>query len=183
MTIVSQKDVLFAKVQEFDVAQRTVDRVRSEMHCIIAVLPGEEQSKEAGVPSTSAENLYGVARSRNDECSEELLHYAQLDDSLGNKRSRPVVLGKHKPTVACPKLPPKPAKRMSRMEKKARIQEALLYHVANPHLTQAQAALHYGLEPKALSRPYAKKLKETLLSKREKSSKAVADDYLYNEKR
>jgi len=39
------------------------------------------------------------------------------------------------------------------------------------------------LEPKALSRPYAKKLKETLLSKRDKPSKAVTDDYLYNEKR
>ena len=78
----------------------------------------------------------------------------------------------------------KPAtKKMSPLEKRARIQEALLYHAANPQLTEKQVAMQHGLEPKALSRQYAKKLKKTLAPSRDKTPKDIADDYLYNEKR
>jgi len=69
------------------------------------------------------------------------------------------------------------------MEKRALIQEALVYHVANPRLTQEQVALYFGLEPKALSRRYAKKLKATMSPNRDKTPKDIAEDYLQNEKR
>ena len=78
----------------------------------------------------------------------------------------------------------KPAtKRMKPLGKKARIQEALLYHAANPRLTQEQVAVHHGLEPKALSRPYANKLKRAMPPERSKTPKDEAEDFLCKERR
>ena len=72
---------------------------------------------------------------------------------------------------------------MKPLEKKARVQEALLYRAENPHLTLEQAAVQHDLEPKALSRSYAQKLKKAMPLDRNKTSKDEADDFLYNEKR
>ena len=76
---------------------------------------------------------------------------------------------------------------MNPLEKKARVQEALLYFAANKpsnkDLTQEAVAVQHGLEPKALSRKYANKLKKAMPHDRDKTPKDMADDFLYKEKR
>jgi len=76
---------------------------------------------------------------------------------------------------------------MNPLEKKARIQEALLYYAANKpgnkDLTLEKVAVRHGLEPKALSREYANKLKKAMPHDRDKTPKDMADEFLYNEKR
>jgi len=72
---------------------------------------------------------------------------------------------------------------MNPLEKKARVQEALLHCKENPHLTLEQVAVQHGLEPKALSRSYANKLKKAMPPDRSKTPKDEAEDFLYSEKR
>ena len=177
-TIAAQTDLLIGKMHEWDTGQRMADRARSEMHCIIAALPGEARQGEVGTPPTPHGNEWAPH---------------SLWESRGNARNRPVVVPTAPPEVVrvepLPTSVPKPktskssATRMNSLEKKARIQEALLYRKENPHLTLEQAATHLGLEIKALSRSYANKLKKAMPPDRNKTPKDEADDFLYNEKR
>jgi uncharacterized coiled-coil protein SlyX len=182
MTPASHKDLLLFKFQEFVSAHQTADRARSDMHCIIAELPGGEKTDEPSKPEESKQTA---------ACShcENQTFYSLMESGV-NTRNRPIVTKTLKPDTIDPEpvTDSKPvsksvARRMSSLEKRAAIQEALIYHAANPHLTQEQIAIHHGLEPKALSRSYAKKLKKSMAPNREKTPKDVADDYLYNEKR
>ena len=193
MTITTYKDQLFSKVNELGVAQQEVDRLRSAIHCIIATLPGEVKDKASGLPPSvcesrqSAQPAQSAARSPHDECY------------CTKPRPRPVLEKKDciegQPLIAAPQpemVKTKPAskpkstpaaKRMNSLEKKARIQEALLYRKENPHLTLGQVAVRHGLEPKALSRSYANKLKKAMPPDRDKTPKDEADDFLYGEQR
>ena len=160
-------------MDEFVAVQETANRKRSEMHCIIAALPDGETS--AGTPVTAHS-----PRSFS-------------DNNICDSRNRPILIAKPDKTPPSQPSPPqqksvvKPkVKRQNPLEKKAKTQEALVFCMENPHLTLKQVAIQYGLEPKALSRPYAIKLKKAMFPNREtreKPSKEVTDDFLYNEKR
>jgi hypothetical protein len=197
MAIALYQDQLLIKFQEFDAAQQTVDRTRSEMHCIIAALPCEKQPEETTILPASHGNRPTVSLYPKNDCYENPEPHSALNTKSENrdddKRTRPTVA--KRPTVVAPQPDvadsepvSKPSsksatKKISPFEKKARTQEALLYHASNPQLTQKQVALRHGLEPKALSRQYAKKLRKSLAPSRDKTPKDVADDFLYNEKR
>jgi len=164
--ITSQKDQLFTTLHEFTSAQQRADKARSDMHCIIAALPDEEKPRDTGTPITPS----------------------------GNARERPVVTPTLPGVAEVEPIPKTVSKskasaskvattRMNSLEKKARVQVALLYRAENPHLNLEQVAAHHGLELKALSRSYAQKLKKAMSPHRNMTPKDVADDFLYNEKR
>ena len=208
MTITSHKEQLLTRFQEFVIAQQelttvqqTMNQKRSEMHCIIAALPDEETSdgEKPEVTDTSNaayENAPTIAR-HQDAGSCENQTYGRLDHNSRDPRNRPFLIVQPQSDVfeseplssqqAPPQLAVRPkTKRLSPSEKKAKIQEALVFCMENPHLTLMQVAIQHGLEPKALSRSYAGKLKKAMFPNREtraKPAKAVADDFLYNEKR
>jgi len=130
---------------------------------------------------------FDTAQQRVDRTRSEMhCIISSLPSSVAATSSRPILIKPQSEIVELkpsPKLASKPlVKRMSPPEKKGKVQEALLYHVENPHLTQEQVAVQHGLEPKALSRPYAKKLKKAIPSNRDKTPKDEADDFLYNGK-
>ena len=166
MTIASHKDLLVDTLNEWDTAQQTANKRRSDMHRIIAALP-----EEAGTPLAPAVP------------SQKSTQRPVLDKS-GGAKDRPVLTMAPQPEIVEAKSTSKPAtKRMSPLEKKARIQEALLYRQKNSHLTLEQVAVQHGLEPKALSRSYANKLKKAMPPERSKTPKDEAEDFLYKEKR
>jgi hypothetical protein len=154
------------------------------MHCIIAALPDEGKPEEIGAPSASCGIESTHAHPQNDG-EDAMQALRPLSGEEYNPKNRPVVTGTApQPVVVDAKSRAKSvSKRMSPQEKKARTQEALIYFAANPHLTQEQVAIHHGLEPRALSRHYAKKLKKSMSPNRDKTPKDMADDFLYNEKR
>ena len=177
MTNTSRKDLLFTRLQELTTGQQIVDRARSDMHCIIATLPDKVTQEEIGTPPTP--------------CGNEQAHLSSLE-SRNNIRNRPVVITTPPEVIEVEPVPkpilkpnaPKPStKRMKPLEKKARTQEAMIYHAEHPHLTQEQVAIQYGLERRALSREHARKIKRVMPHDRDKTPKDMADDFLYNEKR
>jgi len=91
MTITSQKDLLFSTFQEFDIAQQTVDRTRSQMHCIIAALPNEESQQTIPLPLQSYRN-----RPTLEKClitgSEKQTSCPSLKNNGNSQKSRPVVM-------------------------------------------------------------------------------------------
>jgi hypothetical protein len=182
MTTALPKALLLTTFQEYDTAQQRAGTARSKMHCIIAALPDE--GKPVGTPSASCDVESTVAHSQNDgDCAKQPLR--PLFEKEYNPKNRPFVTGTAPQSVIADSkpLPKSVPKRMSPQEKKARTQEALIYLAANSHLTQEQAAIYHGLEEKALSRPYAKKIKKSMSPNRDKTPKDIADDFLYNEKR
>ena len=193
MAMTSHKETLLDTYREFDTAQRTADKARSKMHCIIAALPGEVKDKASGLPPSvcesrqSAQPAQSAARSPHDECDGTKPRPRPVLEKRDWAEGQPLIAAsqpemvKTKP-AAKPKSTPA-AKRMNSLEKKARIQEALLYRKENPHLTLEQVAVRHGLEPKALSRSYANKLKKAIPPDRDKTPKDEADDFLYSEKR
>jgi len=197
MTIAAQTDLLIVKMNEWDTGHRMADKARSDMHCIIATLPGTEKPSgkmpgDIGVPPTPYESGQTITHPQRDACGTKQTLRPLLESTSVSKKNRPVLaVTAPQPNVADtrviskPPSKPRPAssRRMNAMEKRAKIQEAILYHAANPHLTQKQVAVQHGLEPKSLSRQYAKKLKKSLAPSRDKTPKDIADDYLYNEKR
>lgn len=191
MTTVSPKDLLFAKVEEMVATHQKADRVRSEMHCLIAALPGEEKPQNTSTSSMCRRDRPTIIHRQHDGHSETHMHQPLPENRVPTQNSPAAASSQSEVTrselpslPAVAEKPKKPrAKRMNPMEKKARTQEAILCLEANPHLNQKQVAIQHGLEPKALSRQYANKLKKSMRPAREKTPKDVADDYLYNEKR
>ena len=108
--------------------------------------------------------------------------------SLMPRRDRPVITAAipqqddgEVTSVALPGSKPA-ARRMNPLEKRAAVQEAILFQ-QHPHMPLKQIAVQHGLEPKALSRPYAKKLLQAMLPDRDRTPKDQAEDFLYQEKR
>jgi len=78
-------------------------------------------------------------------------------------------------------------KRRTKAERRGLLEEAIDYHIENPSLPQAQVAEMFKLESTALSKEDAVLLimqrTPKTSSTRPKVSKAIADDFIYNEKR
>jgi hypothetical protein len=153
------------------------------MHSLIGELPDREMPAVIGTPF-----LFQGNEQRLHECREPHPHGSMVDNHGESRRNRPVVAGTWQPDTAVSKpVSQQTVKRMKPLEKKARVQEALLYYAANKpgnkDLTQEAVAVQHGLEPKALSREYANKLKKAVSHRRDKTPKDMADEFLYNEKR
>ena len=164
MTIASQKDVLFAKMQEFDMAQRTVDRVRSEMHCIIAALPNERNPHEIGTPLT----IHGgqvILHPQNKGDVEKRTPSSPSECSRDNRQNRPFVVVVPKLDMVDPKPPIPPAtveksrKTRAKRASESEIRKAIKL-VYDENVSQREAEITCKLPLGTLSRRKGKQIME-----------------------
>ena len=148
MTVVSQKDLLFAKSHEFEIAQQTVDRVRSEMLCIIATLPDGGKS--------------------NDERCEKQMFFPVLEKVRDSRKNRPVVvmtpqsdaLVSEQSSTSATKETPKKTRSKRATESDIRKAVKLVY---DESLKQKEAEIVCNLPIGTLSRRKGKQIMEQYL--------------------
>jgi len=161
----SQKDQLLVKFQEFDIAQQTLDRTRSEMHCIIAALPSEKQSKGNAIPPASRGDRPFVIHPLNVGCEKPMPPHIIGNKEDYDRRDHPV---DRVPQPDDPELFPfaKPpvVKEKSKQTRAKRVCEAdirkavkLIY---DDNLTQKEAETICGLPLGTLSRRKGKQIME-----------------------
>ena len=192
MATASYKDKLLDKFQEFDIAQQTLDRTRSEMHCIIAALPGENKPKEITISSAHFRERPIVIKHQNDGESGKPVPPHMLRNLDEDEWKRPVVITSEPDSTESNRdlEPDRPKKTRAKRVSEADIRKAIKL-VYDDNLTQKQAEKMCNLPHGTLSRRKGKRVMEeyrkewgtptSLYSQHGVSKKELEKAFLYDD--
>ena len=202
MTTASHKNQLFVKLQELDTAhqekmsaQQKADKARSDLHCIIATLPGDgELPREAKTEETRTPLASSVSRpiitrpviqqqhGDEEQTSSLLLDNLVKRNRLHNPKDRPVVIKTPQQEAAEKEPPPTPPagtkpKKTRKRTKEADIRKAvkLFFDSANTDspLTQEQAEKAVKIPQGVLSKGKGKDILEEYIKEISRLSRRI----------